>query len=101
MDWSAVETQIHLIATECEGVFNECATDSAWSEQTWIHPAQARFSLWCSGLKATRSDKSSLDHRLRGQPEVKKVVCNLLTGLIEALRKSERFINGTLTRNLA
>lgn len=82
------------IAIECDAVFNECVADPAWGEQTWIHPAQAHFNLWCAGLKATRADKSSLDYRLRGHPDVQKVIRNLLIALVEALHKCQQRLSG-------
>lgn len=52
----------------------------------------AIFSLWCANLKATRSDKSSLDHRLGSRSDIREDICDLLHGLATALESCHESI---------
>ncbi|CAI7601643.1 unnamed protein product [Penicillium glandicola] len=61
-------------------MFADCVAHPASKEHDWIRSSQGDFNLWHTGMKATYSDKSSLDHRLRGRPDVRKDICDLLRG---------------------
>lgn len=53
----------------------------------WFENRQGEFNLWAATLKAGNNDRSSLDHRLRENPEVHGSICDLLDGLIEELER--------------
>ncbi|KAK2728637.1 hypothetical protein CKAH01_10767 [Colletotrichum kahawae] len=50
----------------------------------WFEFRQAEFNLWSRTISAATEGKSSLDYRLQHHPEWRKLVCNLLDGLMEA-----------------
>jgi hypothetical protein len=98
MDDSADDAEIYGIAMQCKGVFADCVANPALGEQAWIRSAQGDFNLWCAGIKATSTDKSSLDYRLRRKPDMREAICDLLRGLVEALRKCQQLIVGEFKR---
>ena len=44
-----------------------------------------RFRAWCSNIAAHRKDKTSLDYRLRGSPQIKLNIIKMLEDLRELL----------------
>ncbi|KAI9662762.1 MAG: hypothetical protein M1829_006157 [Trizodia sp. TS-e1964] len=90
--------EIAPLAIRCKSVFADCIAKQALSEQAWIRSAQGDFNLWCAGINATRSNKSSLDYRLRRRVDVREAICNLLGGLDEALQKCQHLVAGEFKR---
>ncbi|KAF3930997.1 hypothetical protein ABW20_dc0100926 [Dactylellina cionopaga] len=69
MDESA---NILSIAKLCKEAFADCVSTIAIGEQAWIRSAQGDFNLWCASIKATSSNKSSLDYRLREKLDLRE-----------------------------
>ncbi|USP74753.1 hypothetical protein yc1106_02027 [Curvularia clavata] len=79
--------EIYRVARECKDVFARCVADPELGQHVWIRSAQGDFNLWCAGINVTRTDKSSLDYRLRTKTEVRDVVYGLVRALIGALER--------------
>ncbi|OIW27242.1 hypothetical protein CONLIGDRAFT_645529 [Coniochaeta ligniaria NRRL 30616] len=77
--------EICKAAKACREAFTRCLSNPTFSELDWFENRQAEFNLWIASLKATRTGKTSLDHRVREYPEVRGLICDLLAGLLEAL----------------
>ena len=73
----------------CLVSFENCvriSTDLDLQRQSSLEDQSARFSIWASGMGVFAEPKVSLDHRLRGVPDVRNMVAGLLDvlyGLIE------------------
>jgi hypothetical protein len=65
----------------CQRLF----TVPGFPDLDWFETRQGEFNLWAATLKAGNNDRSSLDYRLRDNPEVRGSICDLLDGLIEEL----------------
>ena len=52
-----------------------------------IRDSQGRFKVWCGNLGASKTDRSSLDYRLREAPRTKALVLKLLQDLRKLLEK--------------
>ncbi|EGX48305.1 hypothetical protein AOL_s00080g430 [Orbilia oligospora ATCC 24927] len=92
-------TNISRIASECKTIFAGCISTPGMGEEAWVRSAQGDFNLWCLGIKATSSNKSSLDYRLREKPDVREDICDLIRGLINSLQKCQRLLIGTEGEN--
>ncbi|KAF3172082.1 hypothetical protein TWF788_009525 [Orbilia oligospora] len=92
-------TNISRIANECKTVFADCTSTPDMGEEVWVRSAQGDFNLWCLGIKATSSNKSSLDYRLREKPDVREDICDLIRGLVDSLQKCQQFFIGTKGEN--
>jgi hypothetical protein len=95
MEHGAATTEIWRIATDCKLAF-VVYVKSAVEEQAWARSAQGEFNLWCASIKATKSDRSSLDYRLRKDmwKDVREDICDLLRGLLAALDKCQHLADG-------
>lgn len=51
----------------------------------WLETGRAEFNLWSLGLNASRSDRSSLDYKVRQRPDLQEIITDLLDGLDESL----------------
>ena len=69
----------------CQSLFAHCLSNPLFSELDWFENRQGEFNLWAASLKATSIGRSSLDHRVRDNPEVCELICDLVDGLSEAL----------------
>lgn len=96
MDSNEIDIAIHPLARECRDAFNDCVADPVLGGEAWCRSAQGVFNLWCNTLKATRTDKSSLDSRLRRNPGVRQAIRNLLMGLSEVLQTCRQLAAGAL-----
>jgi len=98
MEHDANKNEIWQFATLCKATFTDCLSTPALREQAWVRSAHGDFNLWCAGIKATKpsSDKSSLDYRLRKHTwkGIREDICDLLRGLLEALRKCQDLSKG-------
>jgi hypothetical protein len=96
MEHGEANPEICRIATDCKRVFVDYVESLAVEEQAWARSAQGEFNLWCASIKATKSDKSSLDYRLRKDiwNDVREDICDLLRGLLQALRKCQHLADG-------
>ncbi|KAF3297187.1 hypothetical protein TWF132_008542 [Orbilia oligospora] len=92
-------TNISRIANECKTVFANCISTPGMGEEFWVRSAQGDFNLWCLGIKATSSNKSSLDYRLREKPDVREDICDLIRGMVDSLQKCQRLFIGTKGEN--
>ncbi|KAF3129499.1 hypothetical protein TWF594_010964 [Orbilia oligospora] len=92
-------TNISRIANECKTVFADCISTPGMGEEVWVRSAQGDFNLWCLGIKATSSNKSSLDYRLREKPDVREDICDLIRGMVDSLQKCQRLFIGTKGEN--
>ena len=97
MDHGTDGTILHIIAEraeQCKVAFACCAASPALLGQAWIRSAQGDFNLWCASIKATSTSKSSLDYRLRRREDVREPICDLLQGLVVALKKCQQLAGG-------
>ena len=73
----------------CLVSFEHCtriSTNLDLQRQSSLEDQSARFSIWASGVGVFAEPKVSLDHRLRGVPDVRGMVAGLLDvlhGLVE------------------
>lgn len=98
MDDNTNGAGIYRAVRQCKVVFADCVSNPAFGDQAWIRSAQGDFNLWCAGIKAASTDKSSLDYRLRTKPDVREPICDLLQGLVVALQKCQQLIMGEFKR---
>ncbi|KAK6332695.1 hypothetical protein TWF730_004354 [Orbilia blumenaviensis] len=85
-------TKISRIAILCKQTFADCVSNPELGSQAWIRSAQGDFNLWCVGIKATSSNKSSLEYRLRDRLDVREDICDLLQGLVDVLQKCQQSV---------
>ncbi|KAK6519711.1 hypothetical protein TWF506_000011 [Arthrobotrys conoides] len=83
---------IYYVSNLCKNVFRDCVSTQDMGKQAWMRTAQGDFNLWCTGIKATSSNKSSLDYRLRDKPDVRDEICDLLRNLVDVLQICQRLI---------
>ncbi|KAK6523153.1 hypothetical protein TWF694_006048 [Orbilia ellipsospora] len=92
---------ISLLSNECKSVFAECVSTPGMGEEAWVRSAQGNFNLWCIGIKATSSNRSSLDYRLREKLDVREDICDLIRGLIDSLKICQRLLMSSGNENLS
>ncbi|CZR58258.1 uncharacterized protein PAC_08149 [Phialocephala subalpina] len=84
-------------ARACRDLFDACVASPALKDYaSSIRSAQGDFNLWCSGIRAISTGKSSLDYRLRNHHDVREAVCDLLTSLATSLTKCEQRVAAPL-----
>lgn len=79
-------SDIRARTLKCKQLFlkySTCISDLIGSE--WFDFRRADFNLWSRTMSATAQGKSSMDHRLRHHDGLRRLICNLLDGLAEAL----------------
>lgn len=75
----------------CQALFNRCvSTASTVASVDWFETQQGVFNIWAAGLKATKLNRASLDHRVRYRDDIRELICALLEGLAESLEKCMR-----------
>jgi hypothetical protein len=79
-------THIRGQSLNCKKLFQQCEVCPVLGELDWIQSGQGDFNLWCHGLSAVATGKSSLDFRVRHRPDIRKIICDLLDGLDESLK---------------
>lgn len=87
-------SRISSVASQCKSIFAECVASSQLGQQTWVRSAQGDFNLWCAGISVLKTDKSSLDYRLRTRPDVRDTIRDLVQALIEALTRCQQSVLG-------
>lgn len=83
---------ISQIARQCKAAFARCAASPTLGQRPWVRSAQGDFNLWCAGINATTTDKSSLDYRLRTRQDVSDTVRDLLQAMVEAIGRCEKLV---------
>ena len=99
MSDDAIEAQhieIPDIVIRCQTQFAKLATNQTCVRQPWFRSAQGDFNLWCSGIKASGHDKSSLTYRLRKEKwkSVRDDIHDLLRGLCGILVQCQQLNSG-------
>lgn len=69
----------------CEILFDRCLSRSLRAGRDWVEDRQGEFNLWAATLRANSVGRASLDYRVRDNPDIRELVCDLLAGLSEAL----------------
>ena len=69
----------------CQSLFSRCLDSPIFSGLEWFENRQGEFNLWAASLKVVSRGRSSLDYRLRNNPEIEELICDLLDGLSETL----------------
>ena len=92
----APHLEIPGVVIQCQREFAKLATTQICIRQPWFRSAQGDFNLWCSGIRASGYDKSSLNYRLRKEnwKNVRDDIYNLLRGLYGILVKCHQLNSG-------
>jgi hypothetical protein len=75
------------LADKCDRLFNQCQEHRALADWDWIHLMAGKFHGWNLGIRASKTDKSSLDYRVRDRPDVRDQIAELLETLALSLTK--------------
>ncbi|KAI0100962.1 hypothetical protein GGR51DRAFT_563611 [Nemania sp. FL0031] len=88
---------LRILTEKCLDLFIKCQTIPNLSETTelWFEDNLAKLRWWAFGLGVQKLGPASLDYRLKDNDDVRKVVSNLLNGLVMAL---ERYLAGGFKR---
>lgn len=82
---------IYGAAEACQRSFESCIEHPALEDlAAFFHSSYGEFNIWCFGIKATASGKSSLDYRLRNHVDAQEEICGLLLDLANSLRSCEQ-----------
>lgn len=82
---SPTDCEIRAKTVVCEERFNACLANPRLRAHQWLEIGYAEFNLWSFGLKASRSDRSSLDYKVRQRADLREIIVDLLDGLDESL----------------
>ena len=69
----------------CRRLFESCLSTPLLSRLDWLEDRRGEFNLWAGSLNAAKIGRSSLDYRVRNNPDVGEMICDLLGGLEETL----------------
>ena len=79
---------IYKSTKACRDAFTECQNLPELLDGWDIEERQAEFNWWTVALLADSIGQASLDHRLRGRPDIEKVVLGLVDGITRAVKTS-------------
>ena len=72
-------------AEACRDLFIQCLSISEGPNLDWLENRQGDFNLWACATNAITFGKSSLDFKVRGRPDVRDALSDLLSALEGAL----------------
>ena len=78
-------------AEACQRSFDSCIENTALEDfAAFFHSSYGEFNIWCFGMKAIASGKSSLDYRLRDHVKAQEEIRGLLLDLANSLGSCEQ-----------
>ena len=78
-------------AEVCQRSFESCIENPALENlAAFFHSSYGEFNIWCFGIRATASGKSSLDYRLRNHVDAQEEIRGLLLDLAKSIMSCEQ-----------